>query len=165
MKCDDFPVGEPVVLTEEQIFRNNDVPSLPWNRQTIPNNNNNDRRPPQPFTGLLFVRIEPPRKMDSYRGGRLPPFLPYRSRDGNLCFPLCARCTDQHRALRRHHDQTASAAPKKCTHTSLERGWVDGLTHHDLNMAIRLGYNVHEVYEVSQNSAYIYKFVVFYHRF
>ena len=63
--------------------------------------------------------------------------LPYRTKDGRLTFPLCAKCADEMLQLDPcpHHDWR-------------DRTWAAAFTHTELNRAIELGYTVTEGYEV-----------------
>jgi hypothetical protein len=121
MKADEYPLGEPVVLTPQLLRQDSDCWPCPW------------RGPVDfPYKGLLLVRVEPPQRMPN---SRLPPFLPYRSAGGNLLVPRCAKCAE-----------LKSLGP--CEHNAMQRSWVAAFPHHDIQLALKLGYTVHEVFEV-----------------
>uniref|UniRef100_A0A914NER9 DNA-directed DNA polymerase n=1 Tax=Meloidogyne incognita TaxID=6306 RepID=A0A914NER9_MELIC len=122
MKSRPFPVGHPHVLTRETLLdpSNNNNNPLPW---TNPEHNI--------YKGLLLVKIEPPTCLP----GNLPPLLPYRTHDGRLTFPLCARCADDKQQ-------------QPCTHSNRERSWLTGYTHVELNAGLEHGYKVVDIYEV-----------------
>jgi hypothetical protein len=127
MKADEYPMGAPIVLTPDLLEQDQQRWPCPWrNPGHLP-----------PYRGLLLVRIEPPAQMDN--NSRLPPFLPYRSTvGGNLLFPLCAKCSDMQ-----------CLGP--CRHNHIQRSWVAAFPHQDIELALRLGYTVHEVFEVGWN--------------
>jgi len=82
------------------------------------------------YLGILLVRVLAPQTLRRA-------LLPYRTKDGRLTFPLCAKCADEMRQL------------EPCPHQALlERSWVSGFTHIELNRALQLGYTVIEGYEV-----------------
>nr|CAD2204285.1 unnamed protein product [Meloidogyne enterolobii] len=83
------------------------------------------------YKGLLLVRVQPP----NFMNGNLPPVLPYRTHDGRLTFPLCAKCADNRQQ-------------RPCTHGERERSWLTGYTHVELNYALERGYKVVDIYEV-----------------
>nr|CAD2199872.1 unnamed protein product [Meloidogyne enterolobii] len=123
MKSRPFPIGHPNVLTRETLLdssNNNNNNRLPW---TIPEHNI--------YKGLLLVRVQPPTCLP----GNLPPLLPYRTFDGRLTFPLCAKCADDKQQ-------------RPCAHSSRERSWLTGYTHVELNAALEYGYKVVDIYEV-----------------
>lgn len=117
MKALPFPVGNPRVITRETLLQEGGPP-LPW-------------RAPQPYRGLLLVRVLPPLGARALR----VPLLPYRTRDGRLAFPLCARCAD-------------NCQQRACRHTDRQRSWTAAYTHAELNRALELGYLVIDVFEV-----------------
>lgn len=114
MKTRPFPVGHPRVLTREQI-----EPALPW---TEAQQNG--------YKGVLKVRVLP----SSTHPLRIP-LLPYRTLDGRLTFPLCAKCADKRQQ-------------RPCRHEERQRSWVAAYTHVELNRALQLGYRVLECFEV-----------------
>jgi DNA polymerase type B, organellar and viral len=74
MKRCPYPIGNPRVITSEQISVRY---PLPW------------RKPSQnPYHGLLLVRVCPPVDL------RLP-LLPYRTKRNDLTFTLCSTCSEQ----------------------------------------------------------------------
>jgi hypothetical protein len=97
--------------------------TLPWTYEKLQK---------MPYLGWFYVRIEAPKKME-LKG--LPPFLPFRSTSGTLLFPLCARCAE-----------TRSQRP--CRHAIQKRSWTAAFMHSDLEIALKLGYTIHEIYEV-----------------
>jgi hypothetical protein len=106
MKTEKYPVGEPIVLTRENIHMEDLLD----------------------YQGLLHVRVLAPRNL------RLA-FLPYRTKKGLLTFPLCAKCADQQQQ-------------QKCTHSHMERSWVAAFIDTDIKLALDLGYQVLEIFEV-----------------
>jgi hypothetical protein len=110
MKAESYPLGAPLVLTKELIEKDHLLD----------------------YKGLLFVRIEPPRRMPH---PRMPPFLPYRTVAGSLSFPLCAKCADK-------------KCLKPCRHSSMQRSWVAAFVDDDIKLAIELGYKVIDIFEV-----------------
>lgn len=116
-------------------FSSSHIPDLPWTQGVAEN---------FPFMGLLFVRVEAPRKMPF--NGKLPPFLPYRTKAGNLVFPLCAHCAE-------------AKQQRKCMHSTEKRSWIAAFTHFDLIHALELGYKVHEIFEVIKKIFYQYKLI------
>nr|CAD2205395.1 unnamed protein product [Meloidogyne enterolobii] len=119
MKARSFPIGHPNVLTRDTLLLPPNNP-LPW---TSPEHNI--------YKGLLLVRVQPP----NFMNGNLPPVLPYRTHDGRLTFPLCAKCADNRQQ-------------RPCTHGERERSWLTGYTHVELNYALERGYKVVDIYEV-----------------
>nr|CAD2165765.1 unnamed protein product [Meloidogyne enterolobii] len=119
MKARSFPVGHPNILTRDTLLLPPNNP-LPW---TTPKHNI--------YKGLLLVRVEPP----NFMNGNLPPVLPYRTHDGRLTFPLCAKCANNRQQ-------------RPCTHRERERSWLTGYTHVELNYALERGYKVVDIYEV-----------------
>uniref|UniRef100_A0A914N8J3 DNA-directed DNA polymerase n=1 Tax=Meloidogyne incognita TaxID=6306 RepID=A0A914N8J3_MELIC len=119
MKARTFPIGHPDVLTRDTLLLPPNNP-LPW---TTPEHNI--------YKGLLLVRVQPP----NFMNGNLPPVLPYRTHDGRLTFPLCAKCADNRQQ-------------RPCTHGERERSWLTGYTHVELNYALERGYKVVDIYEV-----------------
>jgi hypothetical protein len=105
MKSEEYPCGEPIVLTRETI----QMDQL------------------SEYKGLLLVRVLAPRNL------RLA-FLPYKTKKGLLTFPLCAMCAEQQ--------------CQKCTHSQMERTWVAAFTHTDIKLAMDLGYQILEIFEV-----------------
>ena len=120
MKARSFPVGHPNILTRDTLLLPPNNP-LPW---TTPKHNI--------YKGLLLVRVEPP----NFMNGNLPPVLPYRTHDGRLTFPLCAKCANNRQQ-------------RPCTHRERERSWLTGYTHVELNYALERGYKVVDIYEVN----------------
>ena len=120
MKVNGFPVGHPQVLTRETLLQPPNAP-LPW---CSPAQNT--------FKGLLLVRVLPP---DPAQHQLRIPLLPYRTRDGRLTFPLCARCADNRQQ-------------RSCQHTDEQRSWVCAYTHVELNRGLELGYKVIDLFEV-----------------
>nr|CAD2201993.1 unnamed protein product [Meloidogyne enterolobii] len=118
MKARSFPIGHPNVLTRDTLLLPPNNP-LPW---TTPKHNI--------YKGLLLVRVQPP----NFMNGNLPPVLPYRTHDGRLTFPLCAKCADNRQQ-------------RPCTHGERERSWLTGYTHVELNYALERGYKVVDIYE------------------
>nr|CAD2207486.1 unnamed protein product [Meloidogyne enterolobii] len=105
MKARSFPIGHPNVLTRDTLLLPPNNP-LPW---TSPEHNI--------YKGLLLVRVQPP----NFMNGNLPPVLPYRTHDGRLTFPLCAKCADNRQQ-------------RPCTHGERERSWLTGYTMWSLIM-------------------------------
>lgn len=127
MKSDRFPMGEPILLTSEMLDPEN---ACPWKGTDFK----------VPYAGLILARIEAPRKMPK----NLPPFLPFRTSAGNLLFPLCACCAEK-----------KSLQP--CSHLSEERSFIGAYTDEDIQLALKFGYVVWEVFEVEKNA--IFKFL------
>jgi hypothetical protein len=120
-----YPIGEPEVIGVEGLVEllKNESP-LPWRKEMV------DK---VPFKGWILLRIEAPKIMPF--NGRLPPFLPYRDKKGSLLFPLCSKCAEMRNQ-------------NPCTHNSAQRSWVTAITDLDINLALKLGYTVHEIFEV-----------------
>jgi hypothetical protein len=130
MKNCRFPLGMPQIYGEEQIGRMG-LPSLPWDSTTEFGGHE------FPLKGLNLVRILPPQRMpipSANASSLLPPFLPYRTKEGLLVFTLCSTCAEK--------QQT-----KKCRHTIQQRSWVDGFCDEDLQMALSLGYKILNIHE------------------
>jgi hypothetical protein len=126
MKSSPYPLGTPMVYGEED-FRRLGLPKLPWHATF-----------PKGMEGLMLVKVLPPPKMPMPIGAQqpFPPFLPYKTREGLLVFPLCARCSD-------------TQNQKRCSHSDEERAWIAAFPHQDLEMALELGYTILDLYEVS----------------
>ena len=118
MKTGLFPVGHPEVFTRERLIP--DSPPLPWTRSAQ-----------NPYRGLLLLRVLPPSD-DSLS----IPLLPYRTHDGRLTFPLCAKCAELRQLGPCEHFQDN------------DRSWVAAYTHQELNRALDLGYHVTDLFEV-----------------
>ena len=118
-----FPMGEPTLFGAEHLsaFLPRLHP-LPWTHPSM-----------QPWLGWLLVRILAPKKMPL--DGRLPPFLQYRTTKGTLVFPLCSRCAELQ-------------SQKKCRHNEFQRSWIGAFSHLDLELALKLGYKILEIFEV-----------------
>ena len=77
--------------------------------------------------GLIHCSVLPPKQL-------LHPCLPFRCKD-KLLFPLCRSCAEtQHQGF--------------CTHQDKDRRLTGHWVTEELKEAVRLGYQVHEVYEV-----------------
>lgn len=129
MKNESFPLGLPIVYGPMDMQRLN-LPEFPWSGKEIARD--------LPLKGFLLARILPPKRMpvlSSEAVQILPPFLPYRTIDGRLVFPLCSKCAEL--------KQT-----KKCKHNDYERSYWDGLMDADLRLALELNYQILEVHEV-----------------
>lgn len=121
-------MGMPFVFAAEHLlaaFSSGQIPPLPWTEIVADN---------VPFLGLLYVRVEAPKRMPF--GGRLPPFLPYRTKAGSLVFPICAQCAE-------------TKNQRTCNHGSGKRSWTGAFTHSDISLALKLGYRVLEIFEVN----------------
>lgn len=114
----------PKVYAKEHLeAMKNENPPLPWTFDVLEK---------LPFRGWIYARVEAPRKMPL---SGLPPFLPYRTKCGNLVFPLCASCSEKRNQ-------------RRCKHNTNKRSWTGAFMHSDLEIALRFGYIVHEIYEV-----------------
>jgi len=80
------------------------------------------------FFGIAKVFIIPPKSL-------LHPVLPYRCQDGKLLFPLCAKCGE-------------SNNQNECNCSDKDRGWVGTFCSNELEVAIEMGYNVKQFYEI-----------------
>lgn len=104
MKYGLFPMGTPRSII---VKKDENVPPFPWKVAAE-----------NPYKGLLLCRVLPPYKMNP---AELPPLLPYFCLQSNkLYFPLCAKCADIQQI-------------ESCSHSMLERSWVGGFTHLELN--------------------------------
>lgn len=100
MKAREFPVGNPHILTREQISLQN---PFPW-RLAVQN----------PYRGLLLCRVLPPQHL------RIP-LLPYRTLDERLTFPLCAKCANKCQQHLCQHQERERAWTAAYTHVELNR--------------------------------------------
>lgn len=130
MKNARFPLGEPLVYGKEDLRRIG-LPKLPW--AGLKCGEKLEKR------GFYMVRVLPPDRMPQLsQSGKelLPPFLPYRTKEGLLVFPLCAKCAEKQQR-------------KRCTHTPMERSWVDAFLDEDIKLALKLGYKIIDFFEVN----------------
>lgn len=127
MKNAPYPLGEPFVFGKEHMQRFG-LPQCPWTGPKFE----------LPIRGLILCRILPPKKMRKPTNAQqpYPPFLGYRAANGNLVFPLCAKCSD---IMNR----------KKCRHNDTKRSWIGAFNHSEIILALQLGYSVLDVFEVS----------------
>lgn len=109
-KTGTFPLGDPIVITRENIT------GLPW---TTPEGCR--------YKGFILCDILPPKNLKL-------PLLGYKSASGSFSFTLCAKCSDEERAV--------------CMHGDDDRAWTATFTHLELKRALQLGYTVKKVYEV-----------------
>jgi hypothetical protein len=118
MRSRSYPLGNPSVLTREQLRQPPQTP-FPWTR---PEHNT--------IRGLLKVRVLPPQRLQLA-------LLPYRTRDGRLTFPLCGACAEQVRV----NEPCPHAGDWR------RRSWIDAYTHAELNAGLALGYQVIDCFE------------------
>ena len=131
MKNSRFPLGMPQIYGEEQIGRMG-LPSLPWDSTTDFGGDGKEF----PLKGLHLVRILLPQRMpilSRNASSLLPPFLPFRTKEGLLVFTLCSTCAEKQQ--------------KKCRHNIKQRSWVDGFCDEDLQLALTLGYKIMRIHE------------------
>lgn len=137
MKYRAYPLGNPTVLTREQLLTSKTdrrreeeqrdssssiCPPLPW---TEPEQN--------PFQGFLLCRVCPP--LPAMLRARKA-LLPMRTQAARLVFTLCAQCAERCR----------STPP--CRHTAAQRSWIAAYSHFELNKALEIGYTVTDLFEV-----------------
>ncbi|MCP4054593.1 MAG: hypothetical protein GY739_16335, partial [Mesoflavibacter sp.] len=79
------------------------------------------------YFGMIKARVLPPQDL-------LHPVLPRRSAGGKLTFPLCASCSDQ--------------LTRVCSHSEADRSWVGAWPTFELQEAVRMGYQVLQIFEV-----------------
>jgi hypothetical protein len=126
MKNGRYPLGSPNVYGKEDLDRL-ELPSLPWSLAKFPKGLH--------IKGFYLVRILPPKRMPLLSTKEmLPPFLPYRTKEHLLVFPLCSKCADKQL--------------KKCRHSDEQRSWIDALVDEDIELGLELGYTFLDVYEV-----------------
>jgi len=126
MKNGSFPLGEPLVYVGEQLEKFG-FPKCPWSGKNFNLS----------IRGLIFCRILPPKKMPRPENAQqaYPPFLGYRTKHGNLVFPLCGKCSDLKNG-------------QNCNHNDKKRSWISAYNHIELKMALELGYTILDVFEV-----------------
>ena len=101
-----FPIGHPVVITE--------------NFETISAGN-------QPYFGLIYCRVKPPRKL-------FHPVLPVKH-DSKLVFSLCRTCMEM-------------KSQEDCDHTTEERALTGVWVSAEVDKALELGYKVEHAFMI-----------------